>query len=447
MKTTPQVVRSLKSDGPLKVLLWSINYAPEETGIAPCNVALCEFLREQGHEIEVVTSFAYYPLWKKRPEDCGRLFRTDLVNDVPVHRCWHYVPDKVVAWKRIFHELTFVVVSAVRVFALRRSDVMVVVSPPLLIGAAAWVVSRLRRTPFLFHVQDLQPDAAIGLGMLKTGGVSRALYALESFAYRTAARVSGITRGMLAAFARKGIAQAKQCYLPNGIELPDSFALPPKNRFRARLGISEDALLSVYSGNLGVKQGLSILIEAASLCKDPRVQVVICGDGAEKAALAALIEERKLDNVHLLPLQERSQYEEMLVDADLCLITQRAGTGQFFFPSKLLTTLAYGKPVLAVADCDSELAVSIQEGEFGFCVPTGEPEAIVNVWERVVASRGVLEGMGRRGRAYVEQFEIEKVMAHFEAVLRSISSVHHGAIVPTEYERAGEVAPTSKQAA
>lgn len=405
----------------MRVLVWSINYAPEATGIAPCNVALCEFLRDQGHDVEMVSSFSYYPVWEKQPEDRGQLYRTDVLNGVPVHRCWHYVPRKVKAWKRIIHEASFVLTSFLRVLSLSRADVMVVVSPPLLLGAAAWVASVLRGIPFLFHVQDLQPDAALGLGMLKDGPVVRILYGLESLAYRAAAGVSGITKGMLAAFTRKGVHESKQHYLPNGTALPDLAMLPPENRFRDRLGISPDALLAVYSGNLGVKQGLPILIDAAARCKDSRVQVVICGDGAERETLSRQVAERALKNVHLLPLQDRQHYEEMLVDADLCLITQQAGTGQFFFPSKLLTTLAFGKAVLAVADDDSELAVAVSEGEFGYCVPTGDPQGVARVLDEASANREGLATMGWRGREYVGQFEAERVLKRFETVLREIA--------------------------
>ena len=83
----------------MRVVVWGINYAPEITGIAPHNVSVCEFLREAGHEVEMVTTFSYYPEWKKKAGDPGRLYRTDLVNGVPVHRCWHFVPERVTALK------------------------------------------------------------------------------------------------------------------------------------------------------------------------------------------------------------------------------------------------------------------------------------------------------------------------------------------------------------
>src|ERR1041385_3261731 len=152
----------------MRVIVWGINYAPEITGIAPHNVALCEFLRGKGDDVEMVTTFAYYPVWQKRDEDRYRFFRTDLINGVPVHRCWHFVPRKVSAWKRIIHEATFIAISTVRVLSLKRADVYVIVSPPLLLGMAAWFVTRIKHAPFVFHVQDLQPDAAVGLGMLKS---------------------------------------------------------------------------------------------------------------------------------------------------------------------------------------------------------------------------------------------------------------------------------------
>ncbi|PYL16547.1 MAG: hypothetical protein DMF46_02630 [Verrucomicrobia bacterium] len=139
----------------MRVIVWGINYAPEITGIAPHNVALCEFLQRRGHDVEMVTTFSYYPAWRKRAEDRRRFFRTDRINGVQVHRCWHFVPGRVSAWKRIVHEATFVLTSTMRILLLRRPDVYVVVSPPLLLGAAGWVVATLKRAPFIFHVQDL----------------------------------------------------------------------------------------------------------------------------------------------------------------------------------------------------------------------------------------------------------------------------------------------------
>src|SRR5262249_51003651 len=139
----------------LKVTVWGINYAPEVAGIGPYNSALCNYLKGQGHAVRMVTSFPYYPSWKKTAADQKRVYRTDDLSGVTVHRCWHFVPSCPTALKRILHEGSFVLFSFLRLLFLPRPDVFVVVSPPLLLGASAWLMSWLKRAPYILHVQDL----------------------------------------------------------------------------------------------------------------------------------------------------------------------------------------------------------------------------------------------------------------------------------------------------
>src|SRR3977135_4244172 len=281
----------------MRVIVWSINYAPEITGIAPHNVALCEFLKQQGADVEMMTTLAYSPAWRKQPEDRHLLFRTDRINGVPVHRCWHFVPKRVSAWKRILHEATFILTSTLRVLLLGRADVYVVVSPPLLLGVSAWMVSAVKRAPFVFHVQDLQPDAAVGLGMLRAGWLTRVLYWLEAFAYQHATRVGGISEEILDAFRRKGVPEEKLILFPNGVAIPADSEIPAACAFRTKNGCAADEFLAVYAGNLGVKQGLDILLDAADkLRRDTNIRIVLCGDGAESAGLTQEGADRALTN-------------------------------------------------------------------------------------------------------------------------------------------------------
>lgn len=401
----------------MRVLVWGINYAPECTGIAPFNVALCEFLHAAGDDVEMVTTFPYYPAWRKEPHDQGRLYRTDLLNGIRVHRCWHYVPGRVRSWKRILHEASFVFTSFLRLLSLKRAEVLVVVSPPLLLGAAAWLLGLLKRAPFVFHVQDLQPDAALGLGMLPSGPLTRALYGLEAFSYAKASRVSGISPGMLEAFQRKGVPAAKCVYFPNGIDFSQSPQLGDRGGFRRRLGFGEDQFLAVYSGNLGFKQGLGVLIDAARKLTDSRIRIVICGEGPQREGLAEA--SRDLPNVHLVPLQDARGYRELLADTDLYLIPQQAGSGQSFLPSKLLNALAASKPVLAVADADSALTRTVEEAGLGRAVRPGDASAVAAAIESM--SKQSLEPLGRAGRAFAGRFEIGKVMAEFREVLATVA--------------------------
>ncbi len=409
----------------MKVYLWGINYAPELTGIAPYNVVLARHLRDHGHAVHMVTSFAYYPAWRKDPSDKHRLYRTDDDQGIPIHRCWHYVPSRVSAIKRILHEGSFVATSFLRLLTLEKPDVLVVVSPPLLLGAAAWVVSRLRRCPYVFHVQDMQPDAAVGLGMLKPGMLTRLLYGLESLAYRKAARVSGISDGMMEAFRRKGVPPEKILYFPNGVVVPERAAIGSTGVFRRNYNYGSGDFLAVYSGNLGMKQGLSILVEAARLVHSPRIRLVICGDGAARPMLAEAIEKASLKNTALLPLQSEADYHHMLRDADVILIPQQQGSGASFLPSKLLPALAYAKPILAVADDTSALAQAMRVGLFGRCVAPAQPEQLAFMLDNFVENVGQLRQMGERGREYVQQFEMNRVLSAYREELEKLANPSH----------------------
>lgn len=447
----------------MRIVVWGINYEPEVTGIAPYNTGLCRFLASRGHAVRMVTSFPYYPQWKKRPGDRKRPYRNETDSEgIPVHRCWHYVPARPSTRRRIAHELTFGMTSLFRVLALPRADVYVVVSPPLILGLFAWVATRLKGSRYVFHVQDLQPDAALGLGMVKPGLFTRLLFAVEGFAYRHAALVSGISQGMLDAYQRKGVPDAKRWYFPNWVPdraqarstvdggagrarltveggrltetqstvgggRSDSGPLGDRSLptdFRSAHGISPDSFLAVYSGNVGNKQGLGVLLDAALLlAHDPAgygrtIELVIAGDGAAKAALTARHAELNLRNVRLLPLLSDADYRAMLEATDLALITQEKGTGQFFFPSKMLTVLGAGLPVLAVADEDSELALAIKQGDCGFLVPPGEPETLAQALRKVAATPPTeIDALRARGAGFVATFSARFVLPAFETRL------------------------------
>ncbi len=402
----------------MKIIVWGINYRPEPTGIGPFNAELAEFLAAGDHDVSVVTAFPYYPQWRKAPGDSRRLYRSERTDGVSVFRCWQYVPRRLSTLRRIAHELSFAATSLVRTLILPRADLYVVVSPPLILGFCAWVVTRLKWSRYVFHVQDLQPDAAVGLGMVRDRGFIRLLYALERFAYRHAAAVSGISQGMMAEFARKGVDEGRRVYFPNWVRRAATAPLAP-TEFRRRFGLPARSLLAVYAGNLGRKQGIEILLDAARELAggsaepaEPPVLIVIAGAGAEREALARRVASLALPSLRLLPLLSDGDYAALLGAADLGLITQAPGTGRFFFPSKLLSLLEAGLPVATVADPDSELARAVATGGFGVNVAPGRPADLAAALRRLAADP-VWHCRLRDGTRWVQQFEPAEVLPRF----------------------------------
>ncbi len=380
----------------------------------------------------MLTAFPYYPWWKKQPEAAGRMYSRQRHGKVNVVRCWHYVPARPSTVKRLLHELSFVFFSfwaaLFQGVTGRGPDVFVAVSPPLFSGLAVFTIGALFRRPVLLHVQDLQPDAAAGLGMLKMGFALKWLYRLEKWNYNRASVVSGISQGMLDAYTRKNVTGSKQYYFPNWI--PDE-ALPAgaaSASFRASHGIDPRTPLIAYSGNVGVKQGLEAVVEAAA--RSPAggsartIHWAICGEGAAKPALEAMIRRSSVkEGVRLYPLQPDDLYHALLREADVSLIAQQRGTGQFFFPSKLLSILQYGRPVLAVADDSSELARAVRVGGFGLVVEPGDSAALLAAAEAMVsASDEQKAAWGRNGKTWVDQFRRSRVLGDFERKLIELTA-------------------------
>jgi colanic acid biosynthesis glycosyl transferase WcaI len=397
----------------MRILVWGVNYYPEQVGIAPYNTGLCEYLTREGHEVEMVTAFAYYPMWERAPADRDQLYRRDVIKGVRANRCWHYVPRRPSGLGRIVHEATFVATSMARALALQRADVMVVVSPPLLLGAAAWLVGRIKRMPHVLHIQDLQPDAAVGLGMLDHKWFIAMLRRIERFNYRKAARVSVISEGMLRILKDRGV--ERLVYFPNWI----GAGAQPVERgvFRASHGIGADEFVLLYSGNIGMKQGLELIVEAAARAKE--VRLILCGDGAARPRIEALIAGRGARNVTLLPLQPEEDYRRMMADADVCVISQRPGAGAAFFPSKLLSCAGLGKPVLAVADRESELARAVLEEGLGFWVAPGGIDAVAEAMRGLRTAK--LADCALNGSAFAARFAEQRVLRDFEAVLKELA--------------------------
>lgn len=392
----------------MRIVIWGINYAPERIGIGPCNVALCEYLAANGCEITMLTAFPYYPAWKKRAADAQRIFQSERINGVRVLRCWHYVPKRVSTAKRILHEFSFVALSFLRLLFIPRPELLIVISPPLLAGALARFFCKIKRGKYLLHLQDLQPDAAINLGMVKSPVLIAVLKTLESIAYQGAWRISAISAAMLDLLRKRGAEEAKLRYFPNGT---DPIAQSPRGRFRSLNRFSPDTFVVLYSGNLGVKQGLQHLILAMRSVISPAIQLIICGEGADKEHLLELA--AGLRNVWFKGVQEPAEYKEMLADADLMVVSLASGSGSSFYPSKLLSACAAGKPVLAICDVDSELAAVVEANLCGVVVRPGDPEGLAQRLERLSREPKELESMGRAAKKFGGQFLWSEVLKKF----------------------------------
>jgi colanic acid biosynthesis glycosyl transferase WcaI len=408
----------LSADGYLmRIVYLGINYWPDETGIAPFATGRCEYLASRGHEVIALTAPPYYPQWSIPRGYRGRLVRRQQRNGVTILRSWLYVPRQQSAARRIMHEASFIASSFANAAVRTRPDIMFVTSPPLGLATSAIVLSRLWSVPYVFHVADLQPDAALNLGMLHQGPITHALYRLEAAAYRNAALVSTLTEKMRHRIVANGAPAERVALFSDWVE-PRLFELSPPTASAV-----PGELLVAHFGNMGVKQGLDVVLDAARItASNRRIRYLLVGDGAARPALQAKAAAMGVSNVEFLPLQPHDRFLELLASAGLCLVTQQASVADIVFPSKVLTLLAAARPLLVSVSAASEVARVVSEAGAGMVVSPEDAgvlaSAITSLWQ----SPGLLAAMGDAGRAYAAaHWQREAVLERLEASLVAIA--------------------------
>ena len=356
----------------MKILLYGINFAPELTGIGKYTGEMAAWLAAQGHDVRVVTAPPYYPDWQVRPGYSGTTWRRERWQGVDVWRCPLWVPAQPGGAKRLLHLASFALGSLPVMLRqiFWRPDVVWVVEPALFCAPTAWGVARLGGARAWLHVQDFEVDAAFDLGLLKGDGIKRLVLGAERWLMRRFDRVSTISQRMHQRLLDKGVLPAKAVLAPNWVDISAITPMPTgqsaAGSFRAELGIAPDAVVALYSGNMGGKQGLELLADVAELCQaqagpaQPAIVFVFCGNGAGRADLVQRC--AGLAHVHFLDLQPMERLNALLAMADVHLLPQRADAADLVMPSKLTGMLASGRPVLATAHPGTELALVVAGG-------------------------------------------------------------------------------------
>jgi len=402
----------------LRLLVHGINYAPELTGIGKYTGELCEWLAQRGHDVRVITAPPYYPEWRVPQGYSAHVYRTEYRNGVRVQRCPLWVPRRQSGARRIAHLASFAAASAplVAAAALWRPHVVFAVEPTMFCAPAAWMLARVCGAKAWLHVQDFEFDAAVSLGLLPAR-LARPVRAVERAVMSAFDRVSTISEKMMAQLPRKGVRQERAVLFPNWVDCTDIHPLTGPSRMRAELGIAPETCVALYSGNMGRKQGLEIVVDAANALRNNRnLLFLLCGEGAARAALEARA--AGLPNVRWLPLQPAEKLNALLNVADIHLLPQRADAADLVMPSKLTGMLASGRPVVATAHAGTGLAKVVNQ--CGVVTPPGNTEAFVEALGELERHAIARRALGSAARRYAEQhLHKDAVLARFERELLS----------------------------
>jgi colanic acid biosynthesis glycosyl transferase WcaI len=409
-------------DGHLRILLLGLNYSPELTGIGKYSGEMMEWLAERGHEVRVVTAPPYYPAWKVREDYRWWEYGVETSPaGVRIYRCPLWVPERPNGLSRMLHLGSFATSTLPVMLRLAawHPDVVLTVEPAFFCAPTTILTALLSGGASWLHIQDFEIDAAFDLELLPSGGaIHKFALAYERMVMRGFKQVSSISPNMVKRLAAKGIERDKTTLFPNWVDVDAVQPMAGPNGVRQQLGITDDQVVLLYSGNMGMKQGLEMLPQLAEeLREESHLHFIFCGDGAFRPQLEQIT--AGLENVSLLPLQPVDRLNELLNAADIHLLPQKGDAADLVMPSKLTGMLASGRPVIATAAAGTQVADAVADR--GIAVPPGGLAALRDAVLLLASNPEMRLAMGCEARRYAEEhLGRDQVLRRFEAAMEGL---------------------------
>lgn len=367
----------------MRILIYGLNYSPELTGIGKYTGEFVDRLSTQNHDCHVITTPPYYPTWKIGKGFSPFWFTIEKKKNQVIFRCPLWVPQKPKTISRLLHLLSFTISSFPILMSqlVWKPDVIVCIAPSFFCAPQAILFSKLARSKSWLHFQDFEICAMFGTGMLSSmQKLNNMAHSVQSFFTRRFNKVSTISHTMCNSAEKRNVSIDPIIFFPNWVDI--NFITPHtnSNTFRKKWGIDDKTKVVLYSGNLGKKQGLELIIKSAGLLtNEKRILFVIVGDGAHRSALENMVVSQGLKNIKFYPLQPYELLPDLLKLADIHLIIQKKGSGDSFLPSKLTSILSVGGHFIVTAEKGTELyhIVKTHPG-IGMLIPPENPELLAS---------------------------------------------------------------------
>jgi colanic acid biosynthesis glycosyl transferase WcaI len=405
----------------MRILLLAQHFKPESVGPANFLYELATDLVGKGHQVTMLTAFPNYPSGVIFDGYRGKIFQRETIDGVEVIRTWIYTSPSKAFWQRIVNFGSFCTSSLLGgLVAARRPDVICAFLPPLPLGVTAVALAAAKRARVLVNIQDIFPQSAVVNGVLNNPQAIRFFEAMERWIYRRSHHIVVISEGFRQDLLSRGVPAEKLSVVSNWAD-PDFFQPGPKeNSFRRELSVGSRFAL-IYSGGLGYNSNVEPVLRAADILRNEPFAFVIIGDGIRKPGLERLTRQKKLTNVCFKPFQPWERYPEVLLAADMNLVTLSKQEAFVSVPSKIFKQMAAGRAILAITTTGNEVDRLVKDAQCGLCVPPDEPVALVDALRWAAAHPEELAQMGRNARRCLERHHSRShCTAQIEGVLRQV---------------------------
>lgn len=378
------------------------------------------WLVNKGYNCTVITTYPYYPYWKVQAPYKNVWYKKEEVeykngNKLIVYRCPSYIPANPTGRKRMIQDFSYwtsmIWPTMKTILGNKQYDLIITVAPPFHLAFLGLLVKRITGGKLLYHIQDLQLEAAKELNMISNVKLFHFLYNLERKVLKHADFISSISDGMITKIKEK--VDKHVISLPNWVDTAVHFQIKSRSELKLKWGFKKDDFVYLYSGGIGEKQGLEAIILAAEELKNQsELRFVICGSGPYKQKLIQMAHEKQLTNVSFLPLQSEDRLNEFLNMADIHFVIQKAKAGDLVLPSKLTTILAVGGASIVTCLPNTSLYDLINNNKIGYTVV---PENVDLLKAKIIETRSLnVEEIRSNARDYaLKNLNIDEIMNGF----------------------------------
>jgi glycosyltransferase involved in cell wall biosynthesis len=388
---------------PLRVLFVSHNFPPEVNAPARRLHDHGKQWVKDGGRLDVITDVPHFPEGVVHAGYRNRLTR-ETVEGMEVLRVPQVITRNGGAGNRILNYVSFMASAIWHSHRVEeKPDVVAATSPQMFTAIAGYVVSRLKRAPFVLEIRDLWPASAVSTGVLKRNAIVRFFEGVERFLYRKAAHIVVVTDSFRDYLLELGVPDQKITVLKNGVDLDGFGGVEDASALAGlRTEVAPDhGFVVSYVGTLGKAHGLEVILEAARRCPEPDILFLVVGAGAEREPLEARARELGLPNFRMVDKQPHERMRLFYALSDVSVIHLRdVPLFRGVIPSKIFESLAARRPI--VLGVDGEARGIVEEAGAGIAFRPEDPEALLEAVLRLYREPELRRRMGDRGRRYAE---------------------------------------------
>lgn len=389
-----------QSAAPRRIIFLNRFFFPDHSATSQMLTDLAFHLAGCGNDVRVVTS-------QQRYDDArAGLPRAETIGGVSVYRIATTRFGRSALIGRGFDYLSFYIAASRLVLAWAKpGDVLVAKTDPPLLSVAAMQAAKRRGLQLVNWLQDLYPEVAGALGVpFIKGPLGRGLLQLRDASLRAASLNVAVGERMAEIVRARGVPPERVRVIPNWCDDEEIQPVAPLDNPRRREWGLGNRFVVGYSGNLGRGHEFETVLAAAErLRNDQRFCFLFIGGGNKFAELARSVREHGLSHMFcFLPYQERSVLRFSLGVADVHLISLRPALDGLIVPSKLYGIAAAGRPIIAMAALDGEIARLVRTHDCGIAIEPGDGELLAATLRRLRANLDRCNAMGRRARTMLD---------------------------------------------